>query len=121
MTGADFLSGDLGLSLEYATYDQLGIAQKLSERIAKLSGGVAIIKVGAHTEMELEDRKLRNEDAKNATYVAMDEGIVPGGGATYIHLLEEIPSIKKLMEDPDEESGVNIIASIAGNADPCGI
>ncbi|KAL7611948.1 hypothetical protein Lser_V15G06684 [Lactuca serriola] len=153
MTGADFLSGDLGLSLEYATSDQLGIAQKvtitsnyttivadssmkaeikarisqikkdlsetdssylskkLSERIAKLSGGVAIIKVGAHTEMELEDRKLRIEDAKNATYAAMDEGIVPGGGATYIHLLEEIPSIKKLMEDPDEESGVNIIAS----------
>ncbi|CAI9271834.1 unnamed protein product [Lactuca saligna] len=153
MTGADFLSGDLGLSLEYATSDQLGIAQKvtitsnyttivadssmkaeikarisqikkdlsetdssylskkLSERIAKLSGGVAIIKVGAHTEMELEDRKLRIEDAKNATYAAMDEGIVPGGGATYIHLLEEIPSIKKLMEDLDEESGVNIIAS----------
>nr|KAJ0215147.1 hypothetical protein LSAT_V11C300108760 [Lactuca sativa] len=156
MTGADFLSRDLGLSLEYATSDQLGIAQKLtitsnyttivadpsmkaeikarisqikkdlsetdssylskklSERIAKLSGGVAIIKVRAHTEMELEDRKLRIEDAKNATYVAMDEGIVPGGGATYIHLLEEIPSIKKLMEDPDEESCVNIIASSSG-------
>nr|KAJ0204143.1 hypothetical protein LSAT_V11C500230430 [Lactuca sativa] len=156
MTGADFLSRDLGLSLEYATSDQLGIAQKLtitsnyttivadpsmkaeikarisqikkdlsetdssylskklSERIAKLSGGVAIIKVRAYTEMELEDRKLRIEDAKNATYVAMDEGIVPGGGATYIHLLEEIPSIKKLMEDPDEESGVNIIASSSG-------
>nr|KAJ0217629.1 hypothetical protein LSAT_V11C300153610 [Lactuca sativa] len=164
MTGADFLSGYLGLSLEYATSDQLGIAQKLtitsnyttivadpsmkaeikerisqikkdlsetdssylskklSERIAKLSGGVSIIKkefwlsVGAHTEMELEDRKLRIEDAKNATYVAMDEGIVPGGGATYIHLLEEIPSIKNLMEDPDEESCVNIIAS---NNLPC--
>lgn len=153
MTGADFLSGDLGLSLEYATSDQLGIARKititsnyttivadpsmkaeikarisqikkdlsetdssylskkLSERIAKLSGGVAIIKVGAHTEMELEDRKLRIEDAKNATYAAMDEGIVPGGGATYVHLLEEIPSIKKSMEDPDEESGANIVAS----------
>ncbi|CAI9260794.1 unnamed protein product [Lactuca saligna] len=96
MTGADFLSGDLGLSLEYATSDQLGITQK----------------VRAHTEMELEDRKLRIEDAKNATYVAMDEGIVSGGGATYIHILEEIPSIKKLTEDPDEESGVNIIASM---------
>lgn len=70
------------------------------------------LSVGAHTEMELEDRKLRIEDAKNATYVAMDEGIVPGGGATYIHLLEEIPSIKNLMEDPDEESCVNIIASV---------
>ncbi|KAL8209617.1 hypothetical protein R6Q57_006349 [Mikania cordata] len=153
MTGADFLSGDLGLSLESATSDQLGIARKvtitsssttivadpsmkaeiqarisqikkdlsesdnsylsrkLSERIAKLSGGVAIIKVGAHTEMELEDRKLRIEDAKNATYAAMDEGIVPGGGATYIHLLDEIPSIKKSFEDPHEESGADIIAS----------
>ncbi|KAK9071595.1 hypothetical protein SSX86_008023 [Deinandra increscens subsp. villosa] len=153
MTGADFLSGDLGLSLESATSDQLGrarkvtitsssttivadpsmkaeirarisqikkdlsesdnsyLSRKLSERIAKLSGGVAIIKVGAHTEMELEDRKLRIEDAKNATYAAMDEGIVPGGGATYIHLLEEIPSIKKSLEDRDEESGADIIAS----------
>ncbi|XP_071735490.1 chaperonin 60 subunit alpha 2, chloroplastic-like isoform X2 [Rutidosis leptorrhynchoides] len=153
MTGGDFLSGDLGLSLEGATSDQLGIARKvtitsnyttivadpsmkaeiqarisqikkdlsesdssylskkLSERIAKLSGGVAIIKVGAHTETELEDRKLRIEDAKNATYAAMDEGIVPGGGATYIHLLEEIPSIKNSFKDPDEETGANIIAS----------
>ncbi|CAI9261584.1 unnamed protein product [Lactuca saligna] len=158
---ADFLSGDLGLSLEYATSDQLGIAQKvtitsnyttivadpstkaeikarisqikkdlsetnssypskkLDERIAKLFGSVAIIKVRAHTEMELEDRKLRIEDAKNATYVAMDEGIVPGGGDTYIHILEEIPSIKKLMEDPDEESGVNIIASTLPTQMPC--
>ncbi|KAJ0832124.1 putative chaperonin Cpn60/TCP-1 family, groEL-like apical domain superfamily [Helianthus annuus] len=153
MTGADFLSGDLGLSLESATSDQLGIARKvtitsssttivadpimkgeiqarisqikkdlsesdnsylsrkLSERIAKLSGGVAIIRVGAHTEMELEDRKLRIEDAKNATYAAMDEGIVPGGGASYVHLLEEISAIKKSLEDPDEESGADIIAS----------
>ncbi|XP_076890290.1 chaperonin 60 subunit alpha 2, chloroplastic-like [Bidens hawaiensis] len=152
MTGGDFLSGDLGLSLESATSDQLGIARKititsdsttivadssmkaeiearisqikkdlsesdnsylsrkLSERIAKLSGGVAIIKVGAHTETELEDRKLRIEDAKNATYAAMDEGIVPGGGATYIHLLEEIAIIKKCLKDPDEESGADIIA-----------
>lgn len=62
--------------------------------------------------MELEDRKLRIEDAKNATYAAMDEGIVPGGGATYIHLLEEIPSIKKSLKDPDEESGADIIASV---------
>ncbi|KAI7752359.1 hypothetical protein M8C21_032622, partial [Ambrosia artemisiifolia] len=153
MTGADFLSGDLGLSLESATSDQLGIARKvtvtsnsttivadptmkaeiqarisqikkdlsesdnsylsrkLSERIAKLSGGVAIIRVGAHTETELEDRKLRIEDAKSATYAAMDEGIVPGGGATFIHLLEEIPTIKKSFEDPDEEGGADIIAS----------
>ncbi|GKA83742.1 chaperonin 60 subunit alpha 2, chloroplastic, partial [Tanacetum coccineum] len=153
MTGADYLAGDLGLSLEDATSDQLGIARKvtitsnfttivadpsmkaeiqarisqikkdlsesdssylskkLSERIAKLSGGVAIIRVGAHTETELEDRKLRIEDAKSATYAAMDEGIVPGGGATFIHILEEILSIKKSLENPDEESGASIIAS----------
>ncbi|CAI9299736.1 unnamed protein product [Lactuca saligna] len=94
-------------------------SKKLDERIAKLFGSVAIIKVRAHTEMELEDRKLRIEDANNATYVAMDEGIVPGGGTTYIHILEEIPSIKKLMEDPDEESGVNIIASTLPTQMPC--
>ncbi|XP_075672546.1 chaperonin 60 subunit alpha 2, chloroplastic isoform X3 [Castanea sativa] len=166
MTGADFLSGDLGLMLECATSDQLGIARKvtitsnsttivadpttkaeiqarilqikkdlaetdnaslsrkLSERIAKLSGGVAVIKVGAHTEVELEDRKLRIEDAKNATFAAMAEGIVPGGGATYIHLSELIPIIKNSMEDLDEQSGADIVAkallapakSIASNA-----
>lgn len=152
LTGADFLSGDLGLILDSATSDQLGIARKvtitsnsttfvadpstkpeiqarilqikkdlaetdssylsrkLSERIAKLSGGVAIIKVGAHTETELEDRKLRIEDAKNATFAAMDEGIVPGGGATYIHLEEQIPIIKHSMEDPDEQIGADIVA-----------
>ncbi|XAR56185.1 hypothetical protein NMG60_11036563 [Bertholletia excelsa] len=151
MTGADFLSGELGLTLEGATSDQLGIARKvtissnsttivadpstkaeiqarilqikkdlaesdstylsgkLSERIAKLSGGVAVIKVGAHTEMELEDLKLRIEDAKNATFAAMDEGIVPGGGATYVHLSEQISIIKKLLQDPDEQIGADIV------------
>ena len=57
-----------------STYD----TEKLSERIAKLAGGVAVIKVGAATETELEDRKLRIEDAKNATFAAVEEGIVPG-------------------------------------------
>lgn len=151
MTGADYLAGDLGLSLEGATSDQLGIARKitvtrdfttivadpstkaelharisqikkdlaesdssymsrkLSERIAKLSGGVAIIKVGAHTEMELEDRKLRIEDAKSATFAAMDEGIVPGGGATYVHISEHIPNIKTFFVDPDEKIGADIV------------
>ncbi|XP_048438878.1 chaperonin 60 subunit alpha 2, chloroplastic-like [Pyrus x bretschneideri] len=152
MTGADFLSGDFGLTLESATSDQLGIARKvkitsnsttivadpstkaeiqarilqikkdlaetenanlsrkLSERIAKLCGGVAVIKVGAHTEVELEDRKLRIEDAKNATFAAMEEGVVPGGGATYVHLSEFIPSIKNSMEDLDEQIGADLVA-----------
>ncbi|VFQ81535.1 unnamed protein product [Cuscuta campestris] len=151
MTGADFLSGDLGLTLEGATSDQLGIArkititknsttivadpstkpeiqarilqmkkdlaeadskymsEKLSERIAKLCGGVAVIKVGAHTELELEDRKLRIEDAKHATFAAMKEGIVPGGGATYIHLSKQIPIVKSFLEDPDEHIGAGIV------------
>nr|TKS01342.1 hypothetical protein D5086_0000173520 [Populus alba] len=61
----------------------LPIQESSQEENSKLSGGVAVIKVGAHTETELEDRKLRIEDAKNATFAAMDEGIVPGGGATY--------------------------------------
>ncbi|KAM5587139.1 chaperonin 60 subunit alpha 2, chloroplastic [Rosa sericea] len=166
MTGADFLSGDFGFTLDSATSDQLGIARKvtitsnsttivadpstkaeiqarilqikkdlaetenanlsrkLSERIAKLCGGVAVIKVGAHTEVELEDRKLRIEDAKNATFAAMEEGVVPGGGATYVHLSELIPVIKNSMEDSDEQIGADIIAkallapakSIATNA-----
>ncbi|XP_027192024.1 chaperonin 60 subunit alpha 2, chloroplastic isoform X3 [Cicer arietinum] len=166
MTGADFLSGDLGLTLEGTTSDQLGTAmkvtissntttifanrstkaeiqarilqikkdlietdnanhsRKLSERIAKLSGGIAVIKVGAHTELELEDRKLRIEDAKNATFAAINEGLVPGGGATYVHLLDLIPAIKNSMEDLDEQIGADIVAkallepakSIAANA-----
>ena len=64
-------------------YDQ----EKLQERIAKLAGGVAVIKVGAATETELKDRKLRIEDALNATKAAVEEGIVPGGGTTLIHLI----------------------------------
>lgn len=62
--------------------------------------------------MELEDRKLRIEDAKNATFAAMDEGIVPGGGATYIHLSEQIHMIKNSMEDSDERIGADIVAKV---------
>ncbi|MGI8935351.1 chaperonin GroEL [Leptolyngbya sp. BC1307] len=65
-----------------STYDK----EKLQERLAKLSGGVAVIKVGAATETEMKDRKLRLEDAINATKAAVEEGIVPGGGATLAHL-----------------------------------
>ncbi|KAF5201673.1 60 kDa chaperonin [Thalictrum thalictroides] len=104
--------------------DSSYLSRKLSERVAKLSGGVAVIKVGAPTEVELEDRKLRIEDAKNATFAAMDEGIAPGGGATFIHLSKYIPIIKDSMEDPDERIGADIISkallipafSIASNA-----
>ena len=64
--------------------------EKLQERLAKLSSGVAVIKVGAATETEMKDKKLRLEDAINATKAAIEEGIVPGGGATCVHLAEEL-------------------------------
>ncbi|KDP36231.1 hypothetical protein JCGZ_09951 [Jatropha curcas] len=66
--------------------------------------------VGEHTETELEDRKLRIEDAKNATYAAMDEGIVPGGGVAYVHLSKHISTIQESMEDQDEQIGADIVA-----------
>jgi chaperonin GroL len=166
LTGSEFLASDLGLKVENATIDQLGMArkvtitnnsttiiadyaskdeiqariaqikkelaetdsvydtEKLSERIAKLSGGVAVIKVGAATETELEDRKLRIEDAKNATFAAIEEGIVPGGGAALVHLSSFVPAIKETLTDPEERLGADIVqkallspaALIANNA-----
>ncbi|RLN00856.1 ruBisCO large subunit-binding protein subunit alpha, chloroplastic [Panicum miliaceum] len=71
------------LKKELAETDSIYDTEKLAERIAKLAGGVAVIKVGAATETELEDRQLRIEDAKNATFAAIEEGIVPGGGTAY--------------------------------------
>ncbi|GLJ04790.1 hypothetical protein SUGI_0003350 [Cryptomeria japonica] len=151
LTGSEFIAADLGMKVEDATEEQLGIArkititkdtttiiadaaskdeiqariaqlkkelaetdsvydtEKLSERIAKLSGGVAVIKVGAATETELEDKKLRIEDAKNATFAAIEEGIVPGGGAAYVHLSTFVTAIKQSMEDPEERLGADII------------
>jgi chaperonin GroEL (HSP60 family) len=69
-----------------STYDK----EKLQERLAKLAGGVAIVKVGAATETEMKDRKLRLEDATNATKAAVKEGIVPGGGTTLVHLAPQL-------------------------------
>jgi len=83
--------------------------EKLTERIAKLSGGVAIIKVGAATETELEDRKLRIEDAKNATFAAVEEGIVPGGGAALLHMSELVPEFRATLQDEEERMGADIV------------
>ena len=82
--------------------------EKLQERLAKLAGGVAVINVGAATEVELKEKKLRIEDALNATRAAVQEGIVPGGG---IALIAAIPAIKNLVEtlEGDEKTGANII------------
>ncbi|PKA59203.1 hypothetical protein AXF42_Ash001296 [Apostasia shenzhenica] len=97
------------LKKELAETDSVYDSEKLAERIAKLSGGVAVIKVGAATETELEDRKLRIEDAKNATFAAIEEGIVPGGGAAYVHLSTSVPEIKEQLEDADERLGADIV------------
>ena len=151
VTGATYLATDLGLSVETATAEALGVARKvkisktsttliadagnkedidarvaqikkelsetdseydltkLSERVAKLAGGVAVIKVGANNETELEDRKLRIEDAKNATFAAVEEGIVPGGGSALLHLASKVTDIKETLEDEEEKIGADII------------
>ena len=81
--------------------------EKLQERLAKLAGGVAVIKVGAATETELKEKKLRIEDALNATKAAVEEGIVAGGGTAYINVINEV---SKLNSDiPDTQVGINII------------
>ncbi len=82
--------------------------EKLQERLAKMSGGVAVIKVGAATEVEMKDKKLRIEDALNATKAAVEEGIVAGGGTAPINA---IPAVKKLVEtlDGDERTGAKIV------------
>jgi chaperonin GroEL len=81
--------------------------EKLQERLAKLSGGVAIIRVGAATETELKEKKHRVEDALSATRAAVEEGIVPGGG---VALMNTIPALDKVkMEADDEKTGVNIV------------
>ncbi len=84
--------------------------EKLQERIAKLAGGVASIKVGAATETELKDRKLRIEDALNATKAAVDEGIVPGGGTTLIYLAQKLSSFKASLTNPEEQLAADLFA-----------
>ena len=78
------------LRRQMETSDSTYEKEKLQERLAKLTGGVAVIKVGAATETEMKDRKLRLEDAVNATKAAVEEGIVPGGGTTLIHIAAEL-------------------------------
>jgi chaperonin GroEL len=86
--------------------------EKLQERLAKLVGGVAVIKVGASTEMEMKEKKARVEDAMNATRAAVEEGIVPGGGVAYLRaarVLEKFTIYKDDEVDADEQIGVNIV------------
>jgi chaperonin GroEL len=81
--------------------------EKLQERLAKLAGGVAVIQVGAATETEMKEKKLRIEDALNATRAAVEEGIVPGGGVAYIEAVKSLEGIEG--NTPDENTGINII------------
>lgn len=89
-----------------SSYDK----EKLQERLAKLSGGVAVVKVGAATETEMKDRKLRLEDAINATKAAVEEGIVPGGGTTLAHLAPQLEEWAKSNLTAEELTGALIVA-----------
>ncbi|MBD5084479.1 MAG: chaperonin GroEL, partial [Clostridiales bacterium] len=99
--------GQIRKAIETTTsdYDK----EKLQERLAKLAGGVAIIRVGAATEAEMKEKKLRIEDALNATRAAVEEGIVAGGGTAYV---DAVPAVEKLVStlEGDEKTGANIVA-----------
>ena len=82
--------------------------EKLQERLAKLAGGVAVIKVGAATEAEMKEKKLRIEDALNATRAAVEEGIVAGGGTAYLNVIEDVTRVLETVEG-DERTGVKIV------------
>ncbi len=151
LTGATFISEDLGLKLENTEIDDLGSArkvistkehttivegkgdpktieervaairqeyenstsefdkEKLQERLAKLAGGVAVIKVGAATETEMKQKKYKIEDALNATKAAVEEGIVPGGGSSLVKVAKALDDLLEDNVDDDERVGVNIV------------
>lgn len=151
LTGATLVKEELGISLDKATEEVLGVAakatitkevctivgdgstqrevearvkqirnlcenteqdyekEKLNERIARLSGGVAIIQVGAQTETELKEKKLRVEDALNATKAAVEEGIVIGGGCTLLKLVDCVDAIKATLPNLEQQVGADIV------------
>jgi chaperonin GroEL len=81
--------------------------EKLQERLAKLSGGVAVLKIGAATEVEMKEKKARVEDALHATRAAVEEGIVPGGGVAYLRAMSKLDGLKS--ENEDQETGIEIV------------
>ena len=83
--------------------------EKLDKRIGRLSGGVAVLEIGAATETEMKDKKLRLEDAINATKAAVEEGIVPGGGTTLAHLSPELEAWASKALEGEELIGANIV------------
>ncbi|MBQ7374423.1 MAG: chaperonin GroEL [Clostridia bacterium] len=101
--------GQIRAALEVSTseFD----TEKLQERLAKLAGGVAVIKVGAATEVEMKEKKLRIEDALNATKAAVEEGIVAGGGTAYVNILDAVEAYVETLEG-DEKIGANMVANV---------
>ncbi len=97
--------GQIRAQIETTTsdYDK----EKLQERLAKLAGGVAVLKIGASTEVEMKEKKARVEDALHATRAAVEEGIVPGGGVAYLRVINRLDDVKT--ENNDEKTGVQII------------
>ena len=94
-----------------STYDR----EKLQDRLAKMAGGVAVIEVGAATEVEMKEKKLRIEDALSATKAAVEEGIVAGGGTAYINI---IPEVEKLLNEVNEEERIGVKIVLAALEDP---
>ncbi|XVE88845.1 hypothetical protein DITRI_Ditri19aG0101700 [Diplodiscus trichospermus] len=129
LTGGTVIRDEVGLSLDKAEEEFLGWCSqrrplqslvmeateqdyekdKLNERIAKLSGGVAVIQVGAQTETEFKEKKLRVEDALNATKAAVEEGIVVGGGCTLLRLAAKVDAIKETLEYDEQKVGADIV------------
>ena len=99
--------GEIRTAIETTTSDF--DREKLQERLAKLAGGVAVIKVGAATEVEMKEKKLRIEDALNATKAAVEEGIVAGGGVALLNVISEVSRVADNLEG-DEKTGVRIVA-----------
>ena len=92
------------ISTTTSDYDR----EKLQERLAKLAGGVAVLYVGAASEVEMKEKKDRVDDALSATRAAVEEGIVPGGGVAYVRAIESLAALKA--DNDDEQTGINIIA-----------
>ena len=99
--------GQIKLQIENTTSDF--DREKLQERLAKLSGGVAVIKVGAATETEMKEKKLRIEDALAATKAAVEEGCVAGGGVALLNTIADVKALLDTTEDADEKTGINIV------------
>ena len=105
---ADIQARIAQIRAEFATSTSEFDKEKLSERLAKLAGGVAVIKVGAATEVEMKEKKLRIEDALNATKAAVEEGMVPGGGTAYINTIPAVAALCDTVEG-DELIGVKLV------------